>query len=164
VASEPIVSATAAHLHYVSDRVPGIVRLRAGEHFIYRGPDGQAVRDPETLRRIKSLRVPPAWTGVWICPDPDGHLQAVGFDARGRKQYLYHPRWREVRDETKFEHMLTFGRALPRIRTRVEADLKLRGLPREKVLAAVVRLMERTLGQSAVREAEQDLRPDYVAP
>jgi DNA topoisomerase-1 len=147
VASKPIVSGTAAHLHYVSDRVPGIVRLRAGEHFIYRGPDGRAVRDPETLRRIKSLRVPPAWTRVWICPDPDGHLQAVGFDARGRKQYLYHPRWREVRDQTKFEHMLTFGRALPRIRTRVEADLKLRGLPREKVLAAVVRLMERTLGR-----------------
>jgi DNA topoisomerase-1 len=141
------VAAEAAHLHYVNDRLPGIRRLRAGHGFVYRGPGGGILRDPEELRRIKALGIPPAWTDVWICPDPDGHLQAVGYDACGRKQYRYHPRWREVRDETKFEHLLTFGRALPRIRRRVEADLRRRGLPREKVLAAVVRLLERTLGR-----------------
>jgi DNA topoisomerase-1 len=142
-----MVAAQVARLRYVSDRIAGITRLRAGNGFVFRGPDGGALRDPDELLRIKLLRIPPAWTRVWICPDPDGHLQAVGYDARGRKQYLYHPRWREVRDETKFEHMLTFGRALPRMRRRVEADLRLRGLPRDKVLAAVVRLMERTLGR-----------------
>jgi DNA topoisomerase-1 len=142
-----VYAAQVAHLHYVSDRSPGISRRRAGEGFVYRDEQGRVLRDPEVLQRIKLLRVPPAWSNVWICPDPDGHIQAVGYDARGRKQYLYHPRWREVRDETKFEHMLTFGRALPGLRQRVDADLKRPGLPREKALAAVVRLMERSLSR-----------------
>jgi DNA topoisomerase-1 len=144
---EPIVAAEAARLHYVNDRLPGITRVRAGSGFAYRAPNGRRIRDPEELRRIESIGIPPAWTDVWICPDPDGHIQAIGYDARGRKQYRYHPRWREVRDETKFEHMLTFGGALPKIRRRVMSDLNRRGLRREKVLAAVVRLMERTLGR-----------------
>jgi DNA topoisomerase-1 len=123
------------------------MRIRAGAGFIYRHPAGNLIRNPQELQRFKSLRIPPAWTDVWICTDHNGHIQAVGRDKRGRKQYIYHPRWREVRDATKFEHMLAFGRSLPRIRRRVEADLRRRGLPREKVLAAVVRLMERSLGR-----------------
>ncbi|HEV7616700.1 MAG TPA: DNA topoisomerase IB [Burkholderiaceae bacterium] len=144
---DPVYAAQTAHLHYVNDRMPGITRSRVREGFLYHAPDGRLIEDPEQLQRIQSLRIPPAWRDVWICPDQDGHIQAVGFDARGRKQYIYHAKWREVRDETKFEHMLTFGRALPHIRHRVEADLKRRGLPREKLVAAVVRLMERTLGR-----------------
>lgn len=144
---DPLTAAEIAQLHHVSDRIPGITRRREGEDFIYFFPDGARVEDAETLQRIRSLAIPPAWTDAWICPDPDGHIQAVGYDSRGRKQYRYHPRWREVRDETKFEHMLGFGRALPRIRRRIEADLDLPDLPREKVLAAVVRLMERSLAR-----------------
>jgi DNA topoisomerase-1 len=144
---DPLVAAEVAKLRYVSDRVPGIARLRSGESFVYRDPQGRPIRDAAELARFKALRIPPAWTDVWICPDPNGHIQAVGRDARGRKQYLYHPRWREVRDGTKFAHMLTFGKALPRIRRQVERDIRRRGLPREKILAAVVRLMERTLGR-----------------
>jgi DNA topoisomerase-1 len=167
---DPLVAAEIAALHYVNDRIPGITRERAGGGFRYRGPDGRLIDDPKTLQRIRSLAIPPAWTRVWICPDPDGHIQAVGYDARGRKQYKYHPRWRAVRDDTKFEHMLTFGRALPAIRSRVEHDLNLKGLPREKVLAAVVRLMERTLGRVGNPEyAKQNnsfglttLRDDHV--
>jgi DNA topoisomerase-1 len=144
MAIDPLV---AAGLRYVSDRMPGIARVRAGNGFYFRDPSGRIVRDPAVLARIRRLAIPPAWTNIWICTDPDGHLQAVGYDARGRKQYRYHERWREVRDETKFEHMLTFGGALPRIRRRTAADLRRPGLPREKVLAAIVRLMERTLGR-----------------
>src|SRR5581483_4035244 len=125
----------------------GIARRRTGSGFVYRDADGKPVRDKATLERIRKLAVPPAWTEVWISPNPDGHIQATGRDARGRKQYRYHARWREKRDETKFEHMLAFGAALPRIRARVERDLALPGLPREKVLAAVVRLMEVTLAR-----------------
>ena len=106
---------------------------------------GELISDVDTLSRIKSLAIPPAWTDVWICPWPNGHIQATGRDARGRKQYRYHPRWRETRDETKYHRMLVFSHALPRIRARVEADLQRRGLPRERVLAAIVRLMELTL-------------------
>jgi DNA topoisomerase I len=142
---EPIKSAREAHLRYVSDDQPGIRRKRAGKGFSYIGPDGAPIRDEETLRRIKSLAVPPAWRDVWICARPDGQLQATGRDAKGRKQYRYHPRWRAARDETKYAHMIAFGRALPRIRERVEQDLRLPGLPREKVLATVVRLLETTL-------------------
>jgi DNA topoisomerase-1 len=142
-----VAAARAAHLRYVSDRMPGITRHRAGSGFFYRDPAGKRITDPDELRRIKSLAVPPAWTEVWICPHPNGHIQAVGRDARGRKQYRYHLEWRHVRDETKYERMLAFGQALPRIRRRVEADLSRPGLPREKVLAAVVRLMERTLAR-----------------
>ena len=142
---DPVESAKAAGLRYVSDDSPGISRRKAGKAFAYVDPAGKAVKDDETHGRIKSLAIPPAWTDVWICPDPRGHIQAVGRDQRGRKQYRYHPRWRKVRDETKYEKMIAFVRALPAIRRRVKKDLALPGLPREKVLAAVVRLLETTL-------------------
>jgi len=125
--------------------MPGIRRKRAGKYFSYVGPDGRTIRDPAELQRIRRLAIPPAWTDVWICPLPHGHLQATGRDAKGRKQYRYHARWREVRDEAKYEHTLAFGKALPRIRRQVAEDLALPGLPREKVLATVVRLLETTL-------------------
>lgn len=138
-------AASAAGLRYVSDRTPGITRVRAGNGFGYRRPDGSKLTDEETLTRIRKLAIPPAYENVWICPRPNGHLQAVGRDARGRKQYRYHPRWREVRDEGKYGKLLVFGKVLPKVRERVEQDLSLRGLPREKVLAAIVRLLETTL-------------------
>jgi DNA topoisomerase I len=125
--------------------MPGIRRERRGSAFRYRHPDGRPVRDRRTLGRIQALAVPPAWNAVWICPRDDGHVQATGRDARRRKQYRYHSRWREVRDETKYGRMVPFARALPRLRRRVERDLALPGLPREKVLATVVRLLETTL-------------------
>jgi DNA topoisomerase I len=143
--SDPIQAATAAQLRYVSDERPGLGRVRRGKAFHYLGPDGEAVRDLPTLRRIRALAIPPAWTDVWICPIPHGHIQAVGRDARGRKQYRYHPRWRDVRDQTKYTRLIEFGRALPRIRERVQQDLGRPGLPREKVLATVLRLLETTL-------------------
>jgi DNA topoisomerase-1 len=142
---EPIESARDARLRYVSDSRPGIRRKRAGKGFSYVGPDGAPIRDDETLRRIKSLAIPPAWQEVWICAQANGHLQATGRDAKGRKQYRYHPRWRATRDETKYAHMIAFGQALPHIRKRIGRDLSLPGLPREKVLATVVRLLETTL-------------------
>ncbi len=138
-------SAEAAGLRYISDTGPGITRRRAGKHFSYLGLDGAPIRDRAELDRIKGLGIPPAWKDVWICPDPLGHIQATGRDAKGRKQYRYHPRWREIRDETKYGRMMAFGRALPRIRERTNQDLARRGLPREKVLATVVRLLEATL-------------------
>jgi DNA topoisomerase-1 len=138
-------AARAARLRYVNDQIPGIRRERAGQDFRFIGVDGRPIRDREELRRIRSLVIPPAWTDVWICPWPHGHLQATGRDAGGRKQYRYHPRWREVRDETKYDRMLAFAAALPRIRARVEQDLARPGMPREKVLATVVRLLETTL-------------------
>ncbi len=144
VITDPVESARAAGLRYVNDAKPGIQRKRCGKSFRYIDPDGKPVRDAETLGRIKSLAIPPAWTDVWICPNPNGHLQATGRDARGRKQSRYHPRWREVRDETKYDRMLLFGAALPKIRERVDHDLALPGMPREKILAAIVRLMEVT--------------------
>ena len=144
LSTDPIESAQAAGLRYVSDASPGIRRRRAGRGFSYTGPDGRAVRDRATLDRIRSLAIPPAYTEVWICPLANGYLQATGRDARGRKQYRHHPRWREVRDETKFARMLAFSEALPVIRARVERDLALQGLPRAKVLATVVRLLEST--------------------
>lgn len=150
---DPEAAARAAQLRYVSDDRPGITRRRIGEkRFSYRDPSGAAIRDSAKLQRIKSLAIPPAWIDVWICPSPNGHIQATGRDARGRKQYRYHVRWRAKRDETKYEHMLEFGHALPRIRERVEADLALPGLPREKVLAAVVSLLERTLARIGNQE------------
>jgi DNA topoisomerase I len=144
IATDPAESAKAAGLRYVSDAKPGIRRKRQGKGFRYVAPDGTAMHDPEVMERIRSLAIPPAWTNVWICSNPNGHLQATGRDARGRKQSRYHPRWREVRDETKYHRMLLFGAALPAIRKRVEQDLALPGLPREKVLAAIVRLLETT--------------------
>ena len=140
----PVESAKAAGLRYVTDARPGIQRKPFRGKFRYVTSDGSPVRDPETLGRIKSLVIPPAWTRVWICPLPNGHLQATGRDARGRKQSRYHPRWRTTRDETKYERMLLFGDALPKIRERVDQDLALTGLPRDKVIAAVVRLLETT--------------------
>jgi DNA topoisomerase-1 len=143
--ADPVESARAAGLRYVTADAPGIRRVRAGTGFKYVGPGGKPVADEETLGRIKSLVIPPAWTDLWICADPRGHLQAVGRDQRGRKQYRYHPRFREVRDENKYEKMIAFVHALPAIRRRVSRDLARPGLPREKVLAAVVRLLETTL-------------------
>lgn len=141
---DPKESAQAAGLRYVTDARPGIRRIRAGRGFRYVDPAGKTIKDPETLRRIRSLVIPPAWVGVWICPTPNGHLQATGRDARGRKQSRYHPKWREVRDETKYERMVLFAQALPLIRARVKEDLAKQGLPREKVLATIVSLMEQT--------------------
>jgi DNA topoisomerase-1 len=133
-------------LTYVSDQDPGIRRRKARSHgFNYLAPDGSAITDEKALDRIRALAVPPAWTDVWICPSPRGHIQATGRDARGRKQYRYHARWREERDSHKYDRLIAFGRALPRLRRRVDEDLSRRGLPREKVLAAVVRVMEATL-------------------
>jgi DNA topoisomerase-1 len=145
IALDSIVAADVAGLRYVSDRRPGIRRKRAGRHFRYVAPDGRAVDDAATIARIKALRIPPAWSDVWICPSPHGHVQATGRDAKGRKQYRYHPRWNAVRDEAKYERTLAFARALPAIRRRVAEDLARPGLPREKVLATVVRLLETTL-------------------
>jgi DNA topoisomerase-1 len=141
---DAIESAASAGLRYVSDIMPGIRRKKVGTGFSYVGPDGNVIKDPKQLERIRSLAIPPAYTDVWICPIANGHLQATGRDARGRKQYRYHPKWRETRDETKFGRMLAFSEALPQIRERLERDIALPGLPREKVLATVVRLLECT--------------------
>jgi DNA topoisomerase I len=141
----PEASAREAGLRYVTDARPGIRRIRAGRGFRYVKADGSRVADPNEIARIKRLAIPPAWGDVWICPDSRGHLQATGRDARGRKQYRYHSDWRSKRDEVKYDRLLEFARALPRIRRRVRRDLALEGLPREKVLAAVVRLLETTL-------------------
>jgi DNA topoisomerase-1 len=140
--AEPAEAAKAAALRYVSDARPGFRRKRRGKGFCYTTPDGAPLRDPVALARIRRLAIPPAWREVWICLLAEGHLQATGRDARGRKQYRYHHRWRAVRDETKYERMLLFGATLPRIRSRVRKDLALAGLPRDKVLATIVRLLE----------------------
>jgi DNA topoisomerase-1 len=140
----PKRSAEAAGLRYVSDQRPGLRRRRVGTSFRYLDADGSPVRDAATLDRIRRLAVPPAWQDVWICPRADGHLQASGRDARGRKQYRYHQRWREIRDETKYGRMIAFAKALPAIRRRVARDLRRPGLPREKALATIVRLLETT--------------------
>jgi DNA topoisomerase I len=145
IGTDPAASARNAGLRYVNDQGPGIRRRRAGRGFAYLGVDGARLRDAETLARIKRLAIPPAWRDVWICPLAHGHLQASGRDARGRKQYRYHARWRTERDGTKYARMLAFAAALPAVRARVAADLERPDLPREKVLAAVVRLLERTL-------------------
>jgi DNA topoisomerase-1 len=140
----PQAQARAADLRYVNDDEPGIARQRSGRGFAYIAPGGGRVRDKATLERIAALVIPPAWTDVWICADPDGHIQVTARDAKGRKQYRYHERWREVRDQTKFDRMIAFGEALPRIRERVQADLSRRDLERERVLAAVVQLLGST--------------------
>lgn len=132
-------------LRYSSDTEPGIARRRAGSGFFYVMPHGRRVTDEATLARTRKLAIPPAYRDVWICRDGRGHLQATGIDARGRKQYRYHQSWRTVRDAHKFERMMQFGRALPRIHRRIARDLKLPGMPREKVLATIVRLLETTL-------------------
>jgi DNA topoisomerase-1 len=144
IVTDPVRSAKAVGLRYVSDETPGLRRLKSGKSFRYIDAKGKPVRQDD-LRRIKSLVIPPAWTDVWICPVENGHLQATGHDVKGRKQYRYHPRWREVRDETKYNRMVEFAKALPRIRQRIQRDMKLPGLPKQKVLATVVRLLEVSL-------------------
>jgi len=141
-AAAPVVAE--AGLVYVSDAMPGIRRIRRADRFVYVDAGGRRITDRGELKRIAALAIPPAYEHVWICTDPRGHLQATGRDARGRKQYRYHPRWRLFRDGAKFERMPEFGRALPRLRERVRRDLALPGLPREKVLAVVVRLLDAT--------------------
>lgn len=138
-------AARAAGLRHASDQGAGIRRRLGRLGFEYLDAKGRRIRDVDALGRIRALAIPPAWTDVWICTDPLGHLQATGRDARGRKQYRYHPGWRHCRDETKFHRMRSFAAALPRIRARAQADLARPGLPREKVLAAVVQLLERSL-------------------
>ncbi len=145
IADEPQAAAKSAGLHYVDDSRPGYTRRRRGRSFEYLQPNGKPIKDPRELERIRALAIPPAWTYVWICTDENGHLQATGRDARGRKQYRYHPRWRAVRDENKYEKLVAFAKILPRVRRKVGRDLRRRGLPREKVLAAVVKLLETTL-------------------
>jgi DNA topoisomerase-1 len=144
IPTDSIEAAAEAGLRYVSDEQPGYSRKRRGDDFEYFDMDGKLICDEQRLLRIKRLAIPPAWTDVWICPSANGHIQATGRDARCRKQYRYHERWREVRDENKYEKILLFGQALPKIRKRVEEDLALPGLPRNKVLATVVHLLERT--------------------
>ncbi|MGC1780324.1 MAG: DNA topoisomerase IB, partial [Xanthobacteraceae bacterium] len=141
----PQETAAAAGLKYVSDARAGLSRRRAGRHFRYLDPSGKSVTDKATLQRVRALAVPPAWSDVWICRFADGHMQATGRDARGRKQYRYHPRFREVRDSTKYEHVIAFARALPGIRKTVRTHMRRPGLPREKVLATVVYLLDKTL-------------------
>ena len=141
----PDLAARDAGLRYMSDDRPGITRRARGKTFVYYLPNGTHVRNKETLRRIHSLVVPPAWTDVWICPNDNGHIQATGRDTRRRKQYRYHPRWNAASDATKYLRVLAFGTVLPRIRRRVAADLRRRGMTRQKVLAILVRLLETTL-------------------
>jgi DNA topoisomerase-1 len=143
-AIEPREAAEQAGLHYVSDEDPGITRKKSGRGFAYY-LKGKLLRDETVLKRVRSLAVPPAYHDVWICPDPRGHIQATGRDDKGRKQYRYHPKWSEIRDETKYGRMLDFAQALPDIRARVKRDMNKRGLAREKVLATVVNLLETTL-------------------
>jgi DNA topoisomerase-1 len=153
-ATDPAASARAAGLRHVDDTRPGIHRRATGRkvrrgnrfvpRFVYRDTHGRAIGDASTIDRLRQLAVPPAWTDVWICPDPNGHIQATGRDARGRKQYRYHPRWREERDGTKYARMIALGRVLPHLRRQIAADLRLPGVPRRKVLATVVRLLETT--------------------
>jgi DNA topoisomerase I len=153
----PSESAIVAGLRYVTDQaMPGVRRTGSPKRFLYVSPQGRPVKDAAVLRRINALVIPPAWTDVWICPDPQGHVQATGRDARGRKQYRYHPRWREVRDEVKYGRLIAFAEALPRIRARAEAALEKPGLPREKVLGAVVLLLEKTLIRVGNEEYARD--------
>ena len=174
---DPLEAAKLARLHHTLDDKPGITRHKARSGFDYRRPEGSLVRDVTTLRRIQLIVIPPAWSDVWINPDPLGHVQATGRDQRGRKQYRYHPRWREIRDEAKYNKMLIFARALPLVRARIDADLRRHGLPREPVLAAVVRLLELTLlrfgnneyakanksfGPTTLRDRHVEIRGSYI--
>lgn len=142
---DPEDAAESVGLVYVNDDMPGITRKRSGKGFSYRGPDGKAIKDAAERKRLASLAIPPAYTDVWICPDPRGHLQATGRDDRGRKQYRYHPQFREVRDGAKYERMLEFAKVLPGLRRQVNEDMGRRGLPPKKVLATVVYLLENTM-------------------
>ena len=148
--------ARSAHLRYVSDADGGLARRRRGKSFAYVRPNGAALRSPAALARIRALAIPPAWKDVWICPAADGHVQATGRDARGRKQYRYHPRWREAQDQNKYERIIAFAKTLPKIRRAVARDLRKRGLPPEKVLAAAVKLLETTLIRVGNEEYARD--------
>jgi DNA topoisomerase-1 len=141
----PETSARRASLVHTSDEEPGIRRKGAARRFYYIAPDGRKLREGETLARIRSLAIPPAWTDVWISPEPDGHLQATGRDQRGRKQYRYHPRWSACRDDVKYSSLVAFAEALPRLRSRIDADLRRHGLPRERVVASIVWLLDNTM-------------------
>jgi DNA topoisomerase-1 len=156
IATDPEVVAEEAGLRYVSDESPGYTRRRRGRKFVYFDPEGKEIRDETRILRLNRLAVPPAYTEVWFCPSPNGHLQATGRDDRGRKQYRYHERWREARDENKYEKMVVFGQALPKIRRRINRDLKRHGLPREKVLATVGQLLEKTLIRIGNEEYAQE--------
>jgi DNA topoisomerase I len=144
ITAQGIKTAKAVGLTYVSDKMPGFRRIGTKKVFRYLDTNGRVIKNESTLRRIQRLAIPPAWTDVWICPTGEGHLQAVGRDARGRKQYRYHPQWRQTRDETKYHRMAAFGQALPRLRRRVARDLREKQLTRNKVLATIVRLLETT--------------------
>lgn len=168
---DPLQSAKLAGLRYVTADSPGFVRRRSGRGFVYLTTRGEILRDPNELRRIKALVIPPAWANVWICPCSNGHLQALGIDAKGRKQYRYHEAYREIRDATKFSRMAAFGAALPAVRARIDEDLKLRGLPRQKVMATVVHLLEKIsvrIGNAEYVRANESygittLRDEHVA-
>lgn len=134
-----------AGLVYVNDQKPGITRKKKGDHFIFFAPDGKKITDPQEIKRIRALAIPPAYTDVWICPKQNGHLQATGRDARGRKQYRYHARWKEISDETKYNRMIAFAQVLPRLRKSLNRDMALPGLPKEKLLATIVHLLQVTL-------------------
>src|SRR5579862_1110350 len=155
-AAEGAQMAVEAGLLYVSCREPGIRRMRSGRGFYYLTPENRRLTSPNELKRIASLAVPPAYKDVWICVSPRGHLQATGEDARGRKQYRYHPQWRQVRDNAKFDRMVAFGNALPKLRRKLTRDLSLPGLPREKVLAAVVALLDATRARIGNAEYARD--------
>ena len=142
---DPEDAAISAGLTYVNDDMPGITRQRSGKGFSYKGPDGRTITDKAERKRLASLAIPPAYVDVWICPDPRGHIQATGRDAKGRKQYRYHPDFRELRDSSKYDRMLDFARGLPQLRAQVDADMSRRGLPVEKVLATIVFLLENTM-------------------
>jgi DNA topoisomerase-1 len=155
-AADSVEAAEEAGLKYVNDDRPGYRRKAKGKEFDYLDTEGKTIREEQRLLRIKRLAIPPAWTDVWICPSSNGHIQATGRDARGRKQYRYHERWREVRDENKFDRLAQFAKALPNIRRRVARDLKLPDLPRQKVLATIVRLLERTFIRIGNEEYARD--------
>jgi DNA topoisomerase I len=156
IVTDPAEAAEEAGLRYVNDNQPGYIRKASGDDFEYFDAEGKPIRDEQRLLRIKRLAIPPAWTDVWICPSANCHIQAIGRDARCRKQYRYHDRWREVRDENKYDRIVVFGDALPKIRRRVKKDLALPGLPRNKVLAAIVQLLERTFIRIGNEEYARD--------
>ena len=158
IVTDPVEAAEEAGLRYVSDDQPGYTRKAKGDGFVYFDTAGKPITDETRILRINRLAIPPAYTDVWICPTANGHLQATGRDARRRKQYRYHEKWREARDETKYDRMVTFGAALPKIRKRVEADLQRPGLPKEKILAAIVSIMERTFIRVGNEEYARDNR------
>jgi DNA topoisomerase I len=156
IVTDAIEVAEEAGLRYVSHDQPGYTRKAKGDDFEYFDTEGKPIRDEQRLLRIKRLAIPPAYTDVWICPSANGHIQATGRDARGRKQYRYHERWRAARDENKYDRIVLFGEALPKIRKRVEADLALPGLRQNKVLATVVQLLQRTFIRVGNEEYARD--------